>query len=65
MLRDAAPVAGDLVLARVAELGQHQKLESPDGRRTSLYEGEEVIVVYGARYPADAARRKRAASKGV
>lgn len=48
-----APKPGDLVLARVTALGQHQKLESPAGRRAKLYIGDEIIVAYGARYAPD------------
>lgn len=50
---DLRPRAGDLVLARVVQLGQHQKLESPQGRRAQLYEGDEIIVSYGERYAPD------------
>lgn len=50
---DLRPRAGDLVLARVAQLGQHQKLESPHGRRAQLYVGDEIIVAYGERYAPD------------
>ena len=47
------PVAGDLVLARVEKIGQHQRIELPDGRRSRLYVGDEVIVCFGARYAPD------------
>jgi len=47
------PRAGDVVLARVSELGQHPKLEQPDGRRASLFPGDEVIVCYANRYAPD------------
>lgn len=47
------PQAGDLVLARVTELGQHGRLERPDGRRAILYPGDEVVLAYGARYAPD------------
>jgi hypothetical protein len=50
---DLRPRAGDLVLARVVQLGQHQKLESPHGRRAQLYEGDEIIVAFGERYAPD------------
>lgn len=50
---DLRPRAGDLVLARVSQLGQHQKLESPHGRRAQLYVGDEIIVSYGERYAPD------------
>ncbi len=47
------PKAGDLVLARVDELGQHQRLELVTSRRASLYEEDEIVVVYGNRYAPD------------
>lgn len=53
LLREGRPAAGDLVLARVEALGQHQKLESPHGRRAQLYEGDEIVVAFGARYAPD------------
>lgn len=53
LLRKGSPRAGDLVLARVEMLGQHQRLESPQGRRAQLYEGDEIIVVFGERYAPD------------
>lgn len=48
------PEPGDLVLARVEQLGRLQRLESPDGRRCRLYEGDEILVTYGNRYAPDA-----------
>ena len=47
------PEAGDLVLARVEELGQHKKLELVTSRRATLFEGDEIVVVYGNRYAPD------------
>src|SRR5262245_6419802 len=47
---DLAPKRGDLVLARVKRLGQHGGLHLPDGRRSALWVGDEVIVAYGDRY---------------
>ncbi len=47
------PRAGDLVLARVDRLGQHQRIELSHGRRAQLYEGDEIIVCYGNRYAPD------------
>ncbi|MFC7538120.1 DUF1611 domain-containing protein [Sphingomonas sp. GCM10030256] len=47
------PEPGDLVLARVEKLGQHQKLESPHGRRAEMYEGDEILVAFGQRYAPD------------
>jgi len=44
------PRAGDLVLARVDALGHHSVLQLPDGRRRSLFVGDEIVVAYGNRY---------------
>jgi len=54
LLVDAGPPRpGDLVLARVDAIGQHARIERPDGRRATLCVGDEVIVCYGARYAPD------------
>lgn len=53
LLPDAAPQAGDLVLARVTQLGQHQHIEQVTGRRAKLWQDDEVIVAYGNRYAPD------------
>lgn len=50
---DVCPEAGDLVLARVEKIGQHARIERPDGRRAALFNGDEIIVCYGARYAPD------------
>ncbi len=47
------PEAGDIVLAKVARIGQHPKLESPASRRQTLFIGDEILVSYGNRYAAD------------
>ena len=47
------PSAGDIVLARVDEIGQHARIELPGGRRASLYAGDEILVAYGDRYAPD------------
>ena len=47
------PRAGDVVLARVDKLGQHAAIMLPDGRRASLFEGDEILVAYGDRYAPD------------
>ncbi len=47
------PRAGDLVVARVAGIGQHQRLELTTGRRSILHVGDEVLVAYGNRYAPD------------
>lgn len=53
LLTAGRPDAGDLVLARVVELGQHRRLELCDGRRAALYVGDEIVVAYGNRYAPD------------
>lgn len=50
---DVRPQPGDVVLARVAEIGQHKRLESPVSRRQFLHVGDEVLVAYGHRYAPD------------
>jgi hypothetical protein len=47
------PRAGSLVLARVARIGSHQKLELTTGRRALLHVGDEIIAVYADRYAPD------------
>ena len=49
-----APKSGDLVLARVEELGRLRRLELTTGRKSALFEGDEIIVAYGNRYAPDA-----------
>lgn len=51
--RQEAPEAGSLLLARVAQVGHHGRIELPDGRRSRLYVGDEVLVCYGHRYAPD------------
>lgn len=49
-----APTAGDLVLARVEEVGRLQRLELTTGRKAAIFPGDEVVVAYGNRYAPDA-----------
>ncbi len=49
----AVPEIGDLVLARIATIGQHTKIERTDGRRATLFRGDEIVVAYGNRYAPD------------
>jgi len=53
MRGDLQPENGDLVLARVTAIGQHQRIELGNGRRAGLHVGDEIIVCYGARYAPD------------
>ncbi len=48
-----ALAAGDVVAARVVEIGQHRRLERPDGRRAALFVGDEILLACGARYAPD------------
>lgn len=50
---DVVPVTGDVVLATVTAVGQHKRIERPDGRRAMLFPGDDVIVAYGGRYAPD------------
>jgi len=53
LVGDVRPQPGDVVLARVDELGQHRRLELGTGRRAHLFPGDEVVVCYGDRYAPD------------
>lgn len=50
---DYAPQSGDLVLARIDKLSQHSRIELTNGRRATLFPGDEIIVCYGNRYAPD------------
>ena len=47
------PQAGDLVLAKVEEIGQHKRIDLATGRKARLFVGDEIVVVYGNRYSPD------------
>lgn len=49
----AEPRPGDVVLAKVTEIGHHKRLEGPESRRQTLFVGDEIVVAYGSRYAAD------------
>lgn len=53
LLSGVAPRIGDLVLARVAAIGQHVAIELGHGRRATMFVGDEVVVAYGNRYAPD------------
>lgn len=53
LIIESTPCAGDLVLARVEELGQHRHIELESGRRAKLFPGDEIILAYGNRYAPD------------
>lgn len=50
---DLSPLAGDLLLARVEQLGHHGRLELVTSRRATMFEGDEIVVAYGNRYAPD------------
>ncbi len=50
---DREPRLGDLVLARVMEVGAHDHVENTHGRRTRLYPGDVVAGAFGNRYATD------------
>jgi hypothetical protein len=50
MQGDVTPQPGDLVLAEVKSLHQHQRLELACGRRARLFPGDEIILAFGNRY---------------
>jgi hypothetical protein len=47
------PEPGDLLLARVLELGQHKRIELVDGRRAMMFPDDLIVVCYGHRYAPD------------
>lgn len=47
------PAVGDLVLARVVDIGLHKRLEGPASRRKLLFPGQEILLAYGHRYAPD------------
>ncbi len=47
------PQAGDVVIARVVELGKHTKLQSVHSRRQRMFPGQQIMVAYGNRYAPD------------
>lgn len=50
---DRKPAAGDVLLARVDQLGHHTRLELTSSRRAEMFEGDEIAVVFGNRYAPD------------
>ncbi|MGF1475526.1 MAG: DUF1611 domain-containing protein [Geminicoccaceae bacterium] len=46
-------VPGDLVLGRIAFLGQHKKVQLTSGRSSESYLGDHVVMVVGNRYAPD------------
>lgn len=47
------PETGDLVVAKIARIGNHTHLENTHGRRCRLYPGDLIVGAYGNRYASD------------
>lgn len=48
-----SPRAGDVVVARVTEILNHKRIETPESRKAILFPGALVMLAYGHRYAAD------------
>ena len=46
-------IPGDVVVAEVRRIGQHQGIERPEGRRAKLFPGDRILVACGSRYAPD------------
>lgn len=44
------PRSGDVVVARVVEIGQQTRIERTDSRKATLFPGDEIVVCYANRY---------------
>jgi hypothetical protein len=49
----AATRPGDLILGRIISISQHQRIQLPTGRPSSLYPGDLIVMPCGARYAPD------------
>ncbi|MEM9712673.1 MAG: DUF1611 domain-containing protein, partial [Actinomycetota bacterium] len=50
MTTRGTPRAGDVVIARIVEIGQQERLECIDSRKATLFPGDEIVVCYANRY---------------
>jgi hypothetical protein len=53
LIKNIPPKVGNILLARVEDLGQHTRIELRDGRRARMFVGNEIVVAYGNRYAPD------------
>lgn len=44
---------GDLLLARIEQIGQHKRVQLAEGRHSDLYPGDLIVLTCGARYAPD------------
>ena len=63
--RPRKPQPGDIVLASVVEVGRLKGLQLPSGRKSQLYPGDELVLVYGHRYAPDAYEAKLPVNLGL
>ncbi|WP_415404829.1 hypothetical protein [Tateyamaria sp. SN3-11] len=49
----ALGVAGDLILCEISEINQHQKIQLANGRASTSYLGDKVVLCIGDRYAPD------------
>jgi hypothetical protein len=50
LLSGGEPSVGDVALVTVEKLGYHRHLDTDEGRRFRLYEGDRMLCVFGNRY---------------
>ena len=50
---DCAPRPGDVVCVKVKKIGNQARIQMRDGRRSLMYVGDTLMVVYGHRYAPD------------
>lgn len=53
LMGDVTPRIGDLVMARVDQIGSHRRIELPSGRKATLAVGDTIMVAFGNRYAPD------------
>ena len=51
--QNVVPRSGDVVIARVKEILNHKRVETPESRKAILFEGALIMLAYGNRYAAD------------
>lgn len=44
------PVAGDLAMFEIIEIGKHQSVQSDSGRNVAIFEGDRIIAAWADRY---------------
>lgn len=53
IMPERKPRAGDVVCVKVKRIGNQARIQMRDGRRSRLYAGDTLMVVYGHRYAPD------------